>query len=95
MAVGDKTTYIGSLADTAFKDIQPGSGAEWTIHNIYHADDVELYVYDGSNSLLFDSRTGQGAWLKYAFQLTNGYYLRIKNVSGASMIVAFDGVVTK
>lgn len=94
MAVGDATTGLSSIANNAYLDIQAGIGVEWIIHNIYYPDAVEIYLTDGTNEIKFDFDTSSGARLGYVFHVTNGHYLRVKNVSGATMYIGYDGVVT-
>jgi len=91
----DKFTDIESVADDAFCDIQPAAGHEAVIHNIYHEDDIEVYRYDGTNNLLFHSEIGAGCLAMYAFHVTNTDRIRVKNVAGATKLIAYDGVYTK
>ena len=95
MVIGDKTTGIVSVVAGGFMEVRPDAGVEWVIHNVYHADSAELHISDGTNSFMFDFQNGQGAWLKYAFQMTNGHFLKIKNTGTDVQFIAFDGVVTK
>lgn len=95
MALGDVVSGLSSVAASDFLDIQPGSGVEWVIHNIYHADAVELYFYDGSNSLLFDVDLQLGVWAWYEFHCTNTRRLRVKNIASSAQLIGYDGVQTK
>jgi hypothetical protein len=95
MAVGDVTSDIQSINAGSYLDIQPGSGIEWVIHNIYHEDQVQLEFYDGSNSLIFDSDTGPGIWAWYEFHCNNTRRIRAKNTAATSKLIGYDGVVTK
>ena len=95
MAVGDTTKGLSSINAGAYLDIQPASTAEWVIHNIYHEYDVTVEVYDGSNSLIFDTDTGAGVYAKYAFHCTNAQRIRVKNTHGsAAKLIGFDGIIT-
>lgn len=95
MAVGDVTKGLQSIAAGAYLDIQPSSPAEWVIHNIYHEYDVTIEVYDGTNSLTFDTDAGAGAYAKYAFHCTNAQRIRVKNTHvSAAKLVGYDGVIT-
>lgn len=94
MAVGDVVAETISKDDNAYLDVQPGAGVEWVIHNIYYAGAAELYKYDGSNTILFDSSASAGAHLNVRIHLTNGDYMRIRNVSGGAAIVGYDGIIT-
>ncbi len=95
MAVGDVFSGLQSVAAGAFLDIQPATGVEAVIHNIYHESDVELYFYDGTNLLKFDSETGAGVYAYYDFHVTNSRYLRVKNTAAAAKLMGYDGVQTK
>lgn len=95
MAVGDTFSGLSSVAAGAYLDIQPGAGVEAVIHNIYHASDVQLEQYDGSNSLIFDTDTGAGIYAKYAFHVTNTIRIRVKNTTAGSILIGYDGIVTK
>lgn len=96
MAVGDVFDCVPtSVADAAFLAIQPSGTAEAVIHNIYYGGAVEFYKYDGTNSIKFDSDAAAGGRLGYAFHVKNSCYIRIKNVSGAAIYIAYDGIYTK
>lgn len=95
MAVGDVKSGISSIAAGAFLDIQPPQGEEWVIHNIYHEGDVQLELYDGTNSLVFDVDAGAGVYAKYAFHVTNSIRIRVKNTMASAKLIGFDGVQTK
>lgn len=96
MAAGDAVVALSaSLANNSFLDLQPSGTVEWVIHNIYTPEGAayELYWYDGTNSLKIDHDAAVG---RYNLQIhtTNAKYLRIKNVSGSSQNVGYDGIVT-
>lgn len=96
MAVGDTVTAVTSTANGAYLTIQPGSGAEWIVHNITvpEGTSAELYKYDGSNEIKIDTITG-GGWLGYFFHCTNSIYYRVKNTSGSTAYLGYDGIVSK
>lgn len=95
MAVGDKVVSVSSINAAAYLTIQPGSGVEWTIHNIIvpNGKSAELHMYDGSNDILID--TSSTSWLGYVFHLTNSVYLRVKNTDVATQLLGYSGVQTK
>ena len=95
MAKGDAVASVSSVNAAAVKTIQPGSGVEWIIHNIYNEAEAELYVVEGSNELLFDDATVKGSWSAYFFHLTNTHYLKVKNTNAASKLIGYDGIVSK
>lgn len=95
MAVGDVYSGLQSVNADAYLDIQPSVGVEVVIHNIYHESDVQLELYDGANSLIFDTDSGAGVYAKYAFHVTNSIRVRVKNTDGVAKLIGYDGVVTK
>jgi hypothetical protein len=95
MAVGDVFNGLSSVAAAGYLDIQPSSGVEAVIHNIYHENDVQLEFYDGTNSLIFDTDSGAGVYAKYAFHVTNAKRIRVKNTAATSKLIGYCGVQTK
>ena len=95
MAIGDKVQAMTSLAQNAYLDIQPALVIQWTIHNLYWGQDVECYLYDGTNSIKFDSDTGAGARLGGVFNVTNSIRIRLKNTNASAAYFGYDGVVTR
>ena len=98
MAAGD-LFQVGptSITDTSFLDIQPGAGIEWVIHNVYVPEGkaVEFEYFDGTNIILFDSDAVDGTRFMVNWHATNGTRVRVKNVSGGTVFLAADGIVTK
>jgi hypothetical protein len=90
--IGEVVHSLDEIADDAYMSIQPAADIEWMITNIYHAGAAELYIYDGTDESLVDSDPAGGVWANYKFFLTNGHYLRIKNVNGGAAVVGYDGV---
>lgn len=96
MAVGDVVANMASaVANNATTNIQPGSGVEWVVHNVYYEGAVEFYIVNGANTIKIDNDTSSGARLGAVFHLNNTQYLQIKNVSGGSIDIAYDGIQTK
>jgi hypothetical protein len=95
MPVGDVFSGIASVVSGASVDIRPATGVEVVIHNVYHDGDVELHITDGTIVVNFDTDPSRGAYTKVAFHLTNGQWLRVKNVDTVTVNVAWDGIVTK
>lgn len=96
MAAGD--AYIAapvSTADAAHLDLQPSAGVEVVVHNVYlpEGTKVELYYYDGTDTI--KHLTTYTSLYNVQFHCTNSVYIRVKNVSGASAILAADGMTTK
>lgn len=95
MAVKDMYDDLVSVGSGSFLDIQPPAGTEVVINNIYHAGSVELYRYDGTDTCLFATDAGANLIGFNNMRCKNGHYLRVKNVSGATQVIGYDGVVTK
>ena len=94
MAINDVVADCQSITNAASLTIQPGAGIEWVIHNIDFGGAVEIYRTDGTNTILFRSESvaGEYACVRH---LTNGDYLTVKNVSGGTIKIGYDGVVSK
>lgn len=95
MAIGDVTISLASVADDGYLDIRPSAGVEWVIHNILAeiGASVELYMSNGTNEIKVDEHSA--GFVDVHFHCTNSIYYRVKNVSGASAYLGYDGVVTK
>lgn len=77
-------------------DIKPSvSGHEWTIRNINlpFGSTCELYQSDGSIDILI--LTTSNSLLSYDLLCNVSTYYRVKNVSGSTITVSYNGVVTK
>ncbi len=95
MALGDTTAAHTSIADGARLTIQPASGVEWVVHNLYFGGACSFHRVGGAGDLTFDTDTGAGARLGYVWHVTNSVYLEIENTSGGAAILGYDGVITK
>ncbi len=97
MTVGDSVAAIStSVADNASVDVQPASGVEWILQNVYAAGAVEIYYTDGTNTCgVADQLTGAGSLTNMVHRCTNGYYIKIKNVSGGAINIGYSGVISK
>lgn len=95
MAAGDVKSGLASVASGGFLNIQPPLGEEWVITNIYvpSGKSAELYLSDGVNSVLIDTRTA--SWVGYSFHVTNSLYLRVKNADAAAQYIGYSGIQTK
>ena len=97
MAAGD--AYIVGLTSTANNaslTIQPGASVEVVVHNLHIPEGSawELYRTDGTNPIKIDHDAATG---RYNLQLhaTNAQYYTLKNVSGSTIYLAVDGMITK
>lgn len=93
-AVGDTAAACSSVANNAFLDIQPGSGVEWVVHNLWFEDNVELQRYDGTNAVAV-AQYSQG-FKDLVTHVTNSNRIRVKNIHGsAAKLICYDAIVTK
>ncbi len=94
MAQGD--AVIGSVTSVnaaASLTVQPTAGVTWLLKNIQYSGAVEIYMSDGTNTILVDSDGANGQMLGMNYLLSNTQYLTIKNVSASAIFVRYDAVV--
>src|SRR5262245_57197304 len=99
MAIGDTVTNWVPLDNNATLDVGPGTGIEWLIHTLLSESGKSMEVYwvgGGSPGTytLVDTHPG-GSVHALTFRLNETYRMRLKNVSGGTAYVGFQGVVTK
>lgn len=96
MVLGDAYQGLVTVPAGGYLDIQPPSGVEAVIHNIFHEYDVDLQWYDGTNALTFDTDLGAGVYAKYAFHVTNSIRIRVYNRDTANARkIGYDGIQSK
>jgi len=95
LAIGDVKSGLVSVGAGEYLDIRPPVGEEWVIHNIYHEGDIQIELYDGTNSLVFDTDPGAGVYAKYAFHVTNTIRIRVKNTMTTAKLIGYDGIQTR
>jgi hypothetical protein len=83
-----------SIAANGTYDIKPASGQEVTLQYIAHEYPIEVYFYNGTTLVKFDSGDvsiirGEG------IPLTNSEYIQIKNKHTAAQYIAYRGRYTK
>jgi len=94
MAIGDLYSGNTTLTDSASWIVaSETSTQEVVIHNIYipYGSEVEIYLLDtmGECKILTTTET----LYNYTFHINTTHCLRLKNTSGASIFLSFDGVV--
>ena len=94
-AKGDKVSNIYSASNNTTLAMQPGVGEEWTIQNLSWGGASELYFTNGSNSILVGTSASSGGRLNNYLNCTYTHYYSLKNVSGTTALLGYDGVVTK
>jgi hypothetical protein len=96
MAAGD--AYLKdptSITNNSFLELQPAGGTEIVLHTIYYAGAVELYFYDGTDTIKFDTDGAAGVRRNLNHHCSNTVWVRVKNVSGSTMMIGADGMYTK
>lgn len=96
MAVGDVYSGVSaSVANDGYLTIQPASGSEASIHNIYVPETADIYFIftDGTNDII--AITNTGCLYSTQFHVTNTYYIKVQNKSGGAINMGFDGIYTK
>lgn len=97
MAKGD-VYAVGptSVADDAYLDLQVSAGVEVVVHNVYLPPFVggyEVEWYDGSTAQKVD--VWDGSVYNAMLHVGNTRRIRIKNVTGSSQNLGFDGIQTR
>lgn len=99
MAVGDTIIVApASIANNDFMAVQPGAGVEGLVLTIECAGAAEVYRYvNGANDILMDSAPGANTWTfgNGKPPLTNAFYIKVKNVSGAAQYMGASWRQTK
>jgi len=94
--VGDVYADYASVLNGNYLEMKPAAGREAVIHNIFHPNDVELRLVDGSgNELAFLQEAGIDLVTNMYIHVSNTQYLRIYNMSGVTIYLAADGIITK
>jgi hypothetical protein len=93
---GDGVIGHSSIANNAYLTIQPSSGDEYIVSNIWGGGALEVYMTDGSNEVLIESISASPySFNCYKWIVSNTYYLKVKNVSGDIKYVGYSGIKTK
>ncbi len=97
MAVGDTFSQVPTaVANGGFMDIQPSGTVEAVIHNLYLPPDAvgyEIQWYDGTTIGVIETGFAT-SWYGANFHCKNGARIRVKNTTGNSQNMGYDGVVT-
>ena len=95
MATGDVyagiLVFSGSDSDT----IQPDSGDEVTIHNLWYNGEFSIIITDGSNEVTIQSVAGNDGITYIPIHITHSYYIKITETAGTSGLFGYDGIKTK
>ena len=92
-AIGLVKADMASVTTTAYMAIQPASGEEWRLVNIFANSTIEVYMYDGTLEILIASDSK--SLLSFNFPITNTDYIRVKNTEGTTKVLGYSGFTTK
>lgn len=93
MALGDTISAITSLTDAASYYIQPNSGAEWVLHNIYHGGDIDIRWSNITLTASLLSVAGPNMETNLQAHLTNSIFIVLG--CNSAQIVGYDGIAIK
>ena len=98
MPAGDTVIAHTNIANGSSLTIRPAlSGPEWMITNLFmfQGGSWELYRTDGTNSMLIMNGNGVGSLQRRSMIATWAVYFTLKNTSGITATLGYDGVVIK
>jgi len=98
MTVGYVSSSAANTASGSYFTVQPAGSAEWVIHNIYCGDSATIYFGSGTATTAGAPiySVNSSGWVTGVFvHVTNANYLMIKNISSASAVYGYDGVITR
>lgn len=91
-AVGSVIGLNTFISSSNTLTVQPISGVEWVVHNIYCGDSAIISKTDGAQPVIMTTLTGQ-SWLANAqIHVSFSSYVTIKSTSTSNYPYAFDGV---
>lgn len=99
MAFGDAVGALTSTANNATLDIHPGSGVEWFITSIFSEQGLAIEVYRvddaaGTNKKKTMTTVG-GEVQSLTMRATNDRWIQLKNVSGSTQFIGYEGSISK
>ena len=95
MAVGDAVGAVTPVAAGGELVIQPPSGEEWIIHNVFHEGAAALCVTNGAAVCTVDSDTSGGMWAGFFLHVTPSQYLKVVNTDSETRHLGYDGIKSK
>lgn len=96
MTVGDVVSGHISIIAGGTEIVQPASGVEFVIHNVYvpRGSNVLVYKTDGITDVLIEQLSSP--MLSFNVHVTNDVFVKIVNGDDVnSVLVSYDGIVTK
>lgn len=94
MTVSDMAYGNASILPSQYMDIVPStSGIEWMIHNIIIPFSYTCEIYQSNGTVDILVMTTSMSLLSYNLHCNISYYYRIKNISGTTINVSYNGLV--
>ncbi len=95
MSVSDVVSDHVQVLDDSSMTIQPSGTVCWSIQNIYipYGVTCELYRTDGVTDILIMS-VSNSILSPNTINVTNSIYFKLKNVSGGTTCLGYDGRVS-
>ena len=82
---------IGSLSTLT---IQPSSGDEWVIHNIYTSSTIDFKIVGAGGTVTLEPNL-TSCLTGYFFHASNSQYYQIVNKTNGTIYAGFDGIEIK
>jgi hypothetical protein len=85
---------------TSWQDINPSTiglttGSEFIIHNIYYSDAMAMAITNGTDQVVYDGDTNNGARMGTTIHCNGNQWLRVFNTNVSNLLyVTFDGIQT-
>ena len=98
MAVGDAVGVIVSKTNNSTLDIKPGAAVEWFIQNLIAEQGLAMEVYrvdDAAGTNKKKTITLVGGEVQVGMRVREDFWIQLKNVSGSTQFIGYDGVITK
>ena len=91
---GRVISLVAAVGSGIAIEIKPDGTEEWVVHNIYHSNNAALYIVRGGLEIRIDDQEGSNAWINHVFHVKNEQFLKLKDWSGGSQNLGYDGVCT-
>lgn len=85
---------VSTILPSQYMDIVPSTvGEEWTIHNIIIPFGYTCEIYQSNGAIDILIVTTSMSLLSYHLHCDTSYYYRVKNTSGTTINVSYNGIV--
>jgi hypothetical protein len=85
---------ISALGSLSTLVIQPDSGDEWVIHNIFTSGTVNFVAVNGGNSVVVESSL-TSCLTGYFFHASNTQYYKLINQQSSTIYAGYDAIEIK